>query len=193
MTPDEGAEVLADHIGEAPGLVALAEGWPAVIGLAALAEGFELPTDSVEEALYDYFAEELYQVAAPPVQSGLCKLALAPSITRSVGEAVLGNDLQDVLDAGFHLGFLSSVHRGTGEMHPLVRRFLETKLLERSDSAVAITRIGHFFIEHNKPATFKYPLWSLAGDWKMWALTLTGRMNDEVRRSALAEPRLKAR
>ena len=53
--------------------------------------------------------------------------------------------------------------------------------------------IGHFFIEHNKPATFKYPLWSLAGDWKMWALTLTGRMNDEVRRSALAEPRLKAR
>ena len=148
MTPDEGAEVLADHIGEAPGLVALAEGWPAVIGLAALAEGFELPSDSVEEALYDYFAEELYQVAAPPVQSGLCKLALAPSITRSVGEAVLGNDLQDVLDAGFHLGFLSSVHRGAGEMHPLVRRFLETKLLERSDSALVITRIGHFFIDY---------------------------------------------
>lgn len=44
--------------------------------------------------------------------------------------------------------------------------------------------IGHFFIEHNKPATFTYPLWSFMGDWKMWALTLTGRMNEEVQRVA---------
>ncbi|HZS09322.1 MAG TPA: DUF962 domain-containing protein [Blastocatellia bacterium] len=42
---------------------------------------------------------------------------------------------------------------------------------------------GHFFVEHNRPATFKYPLWSFAADWKMWALTLAGRMNDEVRRA----------
>ncbi|MBO0797724.1 MAG: DUF962 domain-containing protein [Blastocatellia bacterium] len=42
--------------------------------------------------------------------------------------------------------------------------------------------IGHFFIEHNKPATFKYPLWSLIADWKMWRLMITGRMNNEVDR-----------
>lgn len=41
---------------------------------------------------------------------------------------------------------------------------------------------GHFFIEQNKPATFKYPLWSLCADWKMWALMLTFRMEPEVRR-----------
>jgi hypothetical protein len=40
--------------------------------------------------------------------------------------------------------------------------------------------IGHFFIEKNKPASFKYPLWSFAADWKMWALILTGRMGAEV-------------
>ncbi|HEY6894277.1 MAG TPA: DUF962 domain-containing protein [Rhodanobacteraceae bacterium] len=28
--------------------------------------------------------------------------------------------------------------------------------------------IGHFFFERNRPATFKYPLWSFAGDWVMF-------------------------
>lgn len=27
--------------------------------------------------------------------------------------------------------------------------------------------IGHFFFEHNKPATFQYPGWSFLGDWVM--------------------------
>lgn len=43
--------------------------------------------------------------------------------------------------------------------------------------------IGHFLIEKNRPATFKYPLWSFIGDWKMWFLMLTGRMSAEVERA----------
>ncbi len=42
---------------------------------------------------------------------------------------------------------------------------------------------GHFFVEHNRPATFKHPLWSLMGDYKMVALMLAGRMGEEVRRA----------
>ncbi len=42
--------------------------------------------------------------------------------------------------------------------------------------------VGHFFIEHNKPATFQYPLWSFMGDYKMIAKMLSGRMNAEVQR-----------
>ncbi|SRR5258708_2141359 len=45
--------------------------------------------------------------------------------------------------------------------------------------------VGHFFVEHNKPATFKYPLWSLAADWKMWALALTGRLAPELQKAGL--------
>ena len=44
--------------------------------------------------------------------------------------------------------------------------------------------ISHFFIEHNKPATFTYPLWSLRGDFRMFRLTLAGRMGPELERAA---------
>jgi hypothetical protein len=32
----------------------------------------------------------------------------------------------------------------------------------------AFAWVGHFFFEHNKPATFKYPRLSLMGDWRLW-------------------------
>ncbi len=43
---------------------------------------------------------------------------------------------------------------------------------------------SHFFVEHNRPATFKHPLWSFAADYKMVALMLTGRMGREVERAS---------
>jgi hypothetical protein len=43
--------------------------------------------------------------------------------------------------------------------------------------------VSHFFIEHNKPASFRYPLWSFIADYKMLALMLAGRMNAEVERT----------
>lgn len=39
---------------------------------------------------------------------------------------------------------------------------------------------AHFFVEHNKPATFGHPFWSLAADYVMLWKTVTGRMSDEV-------------
>lgn len=36
--------------------------------------------------------------------------------------------------------------------------------------------VGHFYFEHNKPATFKYPVYSFIGDWVMYKEILTGKI-----------------
>jgi hypothetical protein len=43
---------------------------------------------------------------------------------------------------------------------------------------------SHFFVEHNRPATFGHPLWSWLADQKMVAMVLAGKMNEEVKRCA---------
>ena len=36
--------------------------------------------------------------------------------------------------------------------------------------------VGHFFFEKNRPATFKHPFYSFAGDWVMFKDILTGKI-----------------
>ena len=36
--------------------------------------------------------------------------------------------------------------------------------------------VGHFVFEKNRPATFKYPLYSFMGDWVMFKDLLTGKI-----------------
>lgn len=56
-------------------------------------------------------------------------------------------------------------------------------------SGYAFAWVSHFFIEKNRPATFTYPLWSLAADWKMWALMVTGRLSSELERHRISPKR----
>lgn len=40
----------------------------------------------------------------------------------------------------------------------------------------AFAWVGHFFFEHNRPATFKYPRYSFMGDWRLWWEIVTGKI-----------------
>ena len=40
--------------------------------------------------------------------------------------------------------------------------------------------VSHFFVEGNRPASFKYPGWSLQADFVMWSKMVQGKMDEEV-------------
>jgi hypothetical protein len=46
----------------------------------------------------------------------------------------------------------------------------------------AFSWVGHFFFEHNRPATFLYPRWSFQGDFRMMKLFYTGRLPAELKK-----------
>ena len=49
-------------------------------------------------------------------------------------------------------------------------------LLAAFVSGYAFAWVGHFFFEKNRPATFKHPFYSFAGDWVMYADMWRGRI-----------------
>ncbi len=51
----------------------------------------------------------------------------------------------------------------------------------------AFAWIGHFFVEHNRPATFKHPLWSFAADLRMLAFALSGRLAAELQKAGVPQ------
>jgi DNA-binding CsgD family transcriptional regulator len=135
LSPEESAAVL-DHGNESvgPGLVALTNGWPALIGLAAMTPDAAAPEVELPESLFDFFAEELYRSVDPSVRTGLAVLAEMPLIDRELAAAILGVErARNVCDVALRLGIFDD-RGGYLEFHPLVASFFERRLSRQSSS-----------------------------------------------------------
>ena len=129
MDGDEAAEVLATGSADPlPGLATLANGWPAVIGLAAMAPAVSIPEEAFAERLYSFFAEEIYRGLPAASRNGLVLLSTLPAIPEDLAE-VLAPDSPNVIAAGMSAGVLTP-HNHAYEMHPLLREFLNRRLEE---------------------------------------------------------------
>ncbi len=129
MNLQEAADVLVRSEGAAArALIGLANGWPAVIGLASFADlSAILEQDGLPLDLHDYVAEELYAQLAEDVQTELCRLALLPNLSSSLTEALLQEKEDQILAEGQKAGFLIATRPSTLDLHPLLRSFLLEK------------------------------------------------------------------
>lgn len=128
MSADEVDEVLdGRHAGLMPGLLAIANGWPAVIGLASVAGRPPEGDVEVPEALYEFFADEVYRALEEPVRTGLAILGALPLLDREIAAELLGHPRADaVCSEALALGVLDE-RGGRLELHPLAGAFLEQR------------------------------------------------------------------
>lgn len=147
MVDAEAREVLGRDGKSLDELIARAKGWPAVLGLAAIAEEVVLPPEDLPATLHSYFAEEVFQAADPTAAEGLAILAIAPLVSYELGNAVLGvRRSTHAIKAGVRLGVLSEREAASFSMHPLLRDYLRAQLREESAKTHWAERIGHFFL-----------------------------------------------
>jgi DNA-binding NarL/FixJ family response regulator len=128
----EAASVLVERTeSSTSGLVALARGWPAVIGLASVSEaeigegGYPVP-----DSLYTYFADEVFSALDRDVQEGIATISVAPVLDAEIGQELLGAaSFEATCTAALDVGLL--VERGHRlELHPLARAFLDVRTVQ---------------------------------------------------------------
>ncbi|HKO75118.1 MAG TPA: LuxR C-terminal-related transcriptional regulator [Gaiellaceae bacterium] len=130
MTTEEAALVLDGRsTEEVQALVQHAEGWPALIGLAALSATHELPTERVSEALYRYFAEEVVRGVTQAEADFILRASVPARLDERIGRAVLKiEDSPELIKGLVAEGLLQPAGSSHLEFHPLLRSFLRQRL-----------------------------------------------------------------
>jgi LuxR family maltose regulon positive regulatory protein len=143
MTDEEAARVLEGRSTEAVrALVRQAEGWPAVIGLAALSADLAFPEERVSESLYRYFAEEVLRAEPPDVQRFMLAASVPAALDVRIASDVLGfADPEPLLLRLRDEDLLHEIPSGELVFHPLIRDFLHRRLeADDPDAAVDLAR-----------------------------------------------------
>ena len=149
MSEAEATEVLRGQGEAAQEVIALAQGWPAVIGLAsfASASGQDRGGPTMAPALHKFIAEELYSSIESHHQKGLLELSLLSAVTLDRAAALLGGNAREVLEESLRVGFVTEQQSGAYSIHPLLREFLHRKLLVMDEAS----RTHHLNRGHGAP------------------------------------------
>jgi ATP/maltotriose-dependent transcriptional regulator MalT len=126
MSDDEAIAIVPSAVETASEFLDMAGGWPAVIGLAGIANELSIPPARLSESLYDYFAEELYQATTAEIRWSLCRLSVAPPLEKRHTDELLGSDTaRAAREYAVAAGIVKD--RDFFELHPLLRGFLDRK------------------------------------------------------------------
>src|SRR5256714_1970328 len=127
MTQDEAARVLA-AVGAVAGrahLMRTADGWPAVLGIAAMSGDVDFTSSRLlSHTLYDFLASELLAAASQETQTALMLLAVASIAEVEVARIVLGPNANGVIEEAVARGLVAVTDRKVLSLHPLLRELL---------------------------------------------------------------------
>jgi LuxR family transcriptional regulator, maltose regulon positive regulatory protein len=126
MTNEEASAMLGD--GDQTQIVELAAGWPAVLGLAAMAPEHSAFTTDLPDTLHEYFADELYKMIPTELREKVALLSIVPQpITLERCQALLADRADTVLAEALRVGLLTPMRSEMFDLHPLLRQFLKPK------------------------------------------------------------------
>jgi LuxR family transcriptional regulator, maltose regulon positive regulatory protein len=127
MTEGEATRVLATT-GAVAGrarLMRTADGWPAVLGLAAMSGDVDFTSSRLlSHTLYDFLASELLAAAAEETQDALMLLAVASVTDVAVAHTALGASAEGVIADAVARGLIAVTDRKSLSLHPLLRELL---------------------------------------------------------------------
>jgi LuxR family transcriptional regulator, maltose regulon positive regulatory protein len=127
MTDGEATRVLA-AVGAVAGrarLMRTADGWPAVLGLAAMSGDVDFTSSHLlSHTLYDFLASELLAAASAETQGALMVLAVASIADVEVARTVLGPGADKLLEDALACGLIAVTDRKALSLHPLLRELL---------------------------------------------------------------------
>jgi LuxR family maltose regulon positive regulatory protein len=139
MTDEEAAKVLTD-VGAVAGrarVMRTAEGWPAVLGLAAMSGDVDLTSSRLlSHTLYEFLAKELLAAAPEDTQAALMLLAVASVTDVAVARTLLGPGVDKVIEDAVAQGLVAVTEGTSLSLHPLLRELL----IQRFDKADAAER-----------------------------------------------------
>jgi LuxR family maltose regulon positive regulatory protein len=155
MTHGEARDLFA-RADELDAVLAVTQGWPAVVALAAVSGSS--PTDLMAAPnLVSYLADEIFQKLDARTRRRLCELSLYDVEGRRAAlQRLRPHEAERLVATSIDHGFLSEPTAGRFEMHPLLRSFLELKLREEAPPEVrkTVTRVVR--------ALFELELWDEA-------------------------------